>query len=204
MYLLTFIFIKQHRRAPVLNGTPFFPEIVAQRPVWQLFPIVSVTSPRQNQATTPVLVQFWQIADMQPLCLASFTLNLQIQKVGRKNKTEICLSLDWIIPLYLFFAWSVPSTDKAGFTPWPLVMILAGPRNILEKALRSIIFHSLQIHFSTLDSSQMHYIRVYLKTVIDNQLSSCEDFKSSLHSFNAFLSLAKSYPWNSPAEDKSS
>lgn len=31
----------------------------------------------------------WQIADMQPFCLASFMLNLQIQKALRKNKTEI-------------------------------------------------------------------------------------------------------------------
>lgn len=159
MYLITFILLKQYRGAPALNGTTSFQKHLHRGLFDYTSSCKSVTSSRQKQQPPPFWYNSWQIADKQPLCLASFMLNLQIQKDHRKNKTEICLpqpglnySTEFVFCRVSTFhcqSWiyTLTFSDDAHYSTG----------NILGKAIHSIIFHSLPTEVSTSDSSQIHY-----------------------------------------------
>lgn len=165
--------------------------------LWECY--FSKTKANNNPSPGTILADSWHATLMSCLLYSKSSNSESLQEKQKRILPQPGLnySTEFVFCMISTFHWQ-SSIYTLTFSDGT-----AAPRNILEKAIHNIIFHSLPVEFFTLDSSEIHY-QVYLKTGIDNQLSSCEHFKSSLHSFSAFLSLGESYPWNSPAEDKSS
>lgn len=139
----------------------FFQEILAQRPVWPYFQLwecyFSKTKANNNPSAGTILADSWCATLMSRLLYPKSSNSESSQEKQKRNLPQPGLnySTEFVFCMISTFHWQ----------SWIYTLTFsddtAAPRNILEKAIHSIIFHFLPIDFSTLDSSQMHYQGIF-------------------------------------------
>lgn len=152
MCLLTCILLKQ-----TLSSSSSFLKYLHRGLFGSTSSSESLISLRQKQRTTPALVQFladnWCAALMSCLLFPKSSNSESLQEKQKRNLSQPGLNYS---NAFVFCRISTFHWQSCIYT-LTFSDDTAAPRNILEKAIHNIIFHSLPTEFSTLDSSQIHY-----------------------------------------------